>query len=175
MRSLALLLILAPLSCPDFDMQIQLAGWRYGTQLLNKDPVRTRSLPIAHFEAKLDEINREINAIPYINDDSEYGERSTWLTPVQLVQTGGQCRDYAVAKYSALYALGVADADMQFVAVRIRDGGKYNGRFHAILLVTHAGRTYILDNLHAGVRPASAMADYQPVYFINRLGWRVAK
>lgn len=162
-----LLLILLPLSSPAYDMGVQLAGFRYGTQLMDAQPIRIHSLPIAHFEAKLDAINRDINSIPYASDEENYHE-AVWQTPVQLAQMGGECRDYAVAKYHALYAIGVADADMQFVGVRIRK----DGRFHAVLLVRHGGRTYVLDNRFPNVRPHSAMADYQPLYFINRVTWR---
>ncbi|WP_263353358.1 transglutaminase-like cysteine peptidase [Acidicapsa acidisoli] len=169
-RLLPILIVIMPLSCPAFDMDVQLTGWTYATQLLNAYPIRTHSLPIAHFEAKLDEINREINRIPYANDEANYHE-AIWQTPVQFSQLGGECRDYVVAKYSALYTLGVADADMQFVGVRIRK----DGRFHAILLVSHGGRAFILDNRYPNVRPASAMADYEPLYYINRVNWRVAQ
>jgi predicted transglutaminase-like cysteine proteinase len=171
MRRLALFLILLPVSCPAIDMEPQVSGWRYATQMLNSYPVRLKSLPIAHFEQKLDEINRQVNAQPYTNDDATYREASYWETPVQFYQVGGECRDYAVAKYHALFALGVADADMMFVAVRPRTG-KYRGQLHAILIVKHGGHSYILDNLYSNVRPASAMVDYQPVYFINRISWK---
>lgn len=173
-KTLPLLLILLPLSCPAYDKGTELAGWRTATQLLDSYPVRKHSRPIANFEAKLEEINREINAVPYTDDAEVYREQNVWQTPVQFYQTGGQCRDYAIAKYHALYALGVADADMLFAAVTIRSG-KHKGEFHAVLLVKHAGRTYILDSLDQNVRPATAMADYQPVYFVNRLGWRAAQ
>jgi predicted transglutaminase-like cysteine proteinase len=171
---LALLLIALPCAAPAFDMHAQLRGWKYAMQLLDGYPVRTHSRPIANFEAKLVEIHRNINAVPYVNDASEYGEESFWLTPVQFYQTGGECRDYAVASYYAGYAMGLADSEMWFVAVRVKSG-KYKGQFHAILLVKHAGRTYVLDNLHSNVRPASSMADYQPIYFINRLGYRTVQ
>ena len=175
MRSplLALILVVTPCASQAIDIGAQLAGWRYGTQLLDAYPIRTHSLPIANFESKLDEINREINAIPYVSDAATYREASFWQTPIQFAQSGGECRDYVVAKYSALYALGVADSDMLFTAVRIKSG-HYKGQLHAVLIVHHAGRTFILDNLHPNVRPASAMADYEPIYFINRISWKVA-
>ncbi len=130
------------------------------------------SLPIANLEAKLEEINREINTIPYRNVSADYGQSNVWQTPVQLSEMGGQCRDYAVAKYHQLYSMGVADADMLFAAVTIRSG-KHKGEFHAVLIVKHAGRTYVLDNRHPDVR--HTMAEYEPVYFVNRLGWRAVR
>jgi predicted transglutaminase-like cysteine proteinase len=173
MLCLCMLIFLPCTSCA-YDMQVQLTGWKYAIQLLDPYPVTVKSRTIPDFAQKLDAVNREINAIPYVQDASTYREENVWQTPLQFAQVGGECRDYAVAKYQALYTLGVADADMQFVAVRILRG-KHKGEFHAVLEVKHASRAYLLDNLHNDVRPASAMADYQPLYFINRQGWRTAQ
>jgi predicted transglutaminase-like cysteine proteinase len=167
----ALLLIILPCHAHALDMNVQLAGWKNAVQLLARYPLRTHSQHIENFEGKLDAINRAVNAVPYVSDAETYRDADYWQTPIQFMQVGGECRDYAVAKYYALYRLGVADADMQFVAVRIRK----TGQFHAILVVQHAGRRYILDNRHSEVLPWSRMADYAPVYSINRLGWRIAR
>jgi predicted transglutaminase-like cysteine proteinase len=167
--ALAILIVLLPCRVIAYDMNTQLAGWDNATQLLKSYPVRLHTGHIEHFEAKLDAINRAVNAIPYRNDAETYRDINYWQTPTQLAQYGGECRDYAIAKYHALYALGVADADMAFVAVRI----KATGQMHAVLMVKHGGRAYILDNRHAQV--FSSMAEYQPLYSINRLGWRVTR
>jgi predicted transglutaminase-like cysteine proteinase len=172
MKAVSLLLILLPLSCPAYDMAPQLIGWKFATQLLDHYPVRLHSLPITNFEAKLEEFNREINAQPYSYSAITYRDPDVWETPVQFYSSGGQCRDYAIAKYHQLYSIGVADADMLFAAVLIRSG-EYKGQFHAVLIVHYQGRTYILDNRDDRIR--NTMAEYEPVYFINRIGWRAVK
>jgi predicted transglutaminase-like cysteine proteinase len=89
--------------------------------------------------SKLERINPEINAYQYNSAFHAY-----WETPSEFRQLGGQCRDYAVAEYARLYDLGVADADMELTAVRIRR----TGELHAVLVVKHQGRIYVLDNLN---------------------------
>ena len=106
--------------------------------------------------------NREINPYQYNAAFEAY-----WETPSQFRQLGGQCRDYAVAKYARLYDLGVADADMGLTAVRIRK----TGELHAVLVVRHQGRVYVLDNLRTNVQGAERLRDFEVVYFINRVGW----
>jgi predicted transglutaminase-like cysteine proteinase len=73
-----------------------------------------------------------------------------------------------VAKYARLYDLGVADADMELTAMRIRK----TGEFHAVLVVRHRRRIYILDNLRRNLQGPKRMTDSEVVYFINRVGWR---
>lgn len=63
--------------------------------------------------------------------------------------------------------MGVADADMEFTTVRIIS----TGQLHAVLIVRHQGRVYVLDNLRKEVQGPERLRDFQLVYFINRIGW----
>ncbi len=141
----------------------QFTGWLHAISEMQGEPLRYHSQPIADFSRHLARINREINAY-HFNDAFE----NYWETPAEFREYGGQCRDYAVAKYTALYNLGVADADMELAAVRIRR----THELHAVLIVRHQGHVYVLDNLRHDVQGPERLNDFEAVYLINRIGWR---
>jgi predicted transglutaminase-like cysteine proteinase len=140
----------------------QFTGWLHAISEMQDKPIRYHSRPIANFPQQLARINREINAYPYNGAFDAY-----WEKPSELRQLGGQCRDFAVAKYARLYDLGVADADMELTAVRIRK----TGELHAVLVVRHHGHVYVLDNLRSEVQGLDRLKEFEPVYHINRIGW----
>jgi predicted transglutaminase-like cysteine proteinase len=88
-------------------------------------------------------INRAINlAIRPVSDRAQYGVQEFWASPLTtLASAGGDCEDYAVAKYAALRAAGVAAEDVRLVVARI-EGGDY----HAVVATRVDGRWLILDN-----------------------------
>jgi predicted transglutaminase-like cysteine proteinase len=140
----------------------QFTGWLHAITEMRGEPIRHESRPIANFSEKLARVNREINRVQYTQAFDAY-----WETPSEFKRYGGQCREYAVAKYARLYELGVADADMALTVVRIKATGEY----HAVLVVRHGGAVYVLDNLRRTVQGAARLRDFEIVYFINRIGW----
>jgi len=80
---------------------------------------------------------------------------------------GGQCQDYAIAKYMALRQAGVPAALMRVVILRATDLGED----HAVLVVNVDGETLMLDNLRSGIVAASSETSYRPYYSINEAGW----
>ena len=60
--------------------------------------------------ARLGEINRAINlAIRPISDLAQHGQIDVWTSPLAtLVRGGGDCEDYAIAKFIALRRAGIA-------------------------------------------------------------------
>lgn len=117
--------------------------------------------------ARLATVNRAVNRVPYVEDRANYGVDDYWASLDEFLTRGGDCEDYAIAKYMLLRRAGVAAGAMRVVVVR----DLALSASHAILAVTIAGRAYILDNQAADVKPASAVARYQPVYSINETGW----
>lgn len=64
----------------------------------------------------LDRVNRAINAFAYKNDEISDGAGDQWEAPVRFIlRGGGDCEDYALAKYAALREMGVAAGDMSVV------------------------------------------------------------
>jgi len=114
-------------------------------------------------------INTEMNKKPYVIDQVNWNVPDYWATPFQFLQKGGDCEDYAIAKYMALKDLGVPVDDMRIVVLN-----DLNLRTtHAILVVYVDGKPYVLDNQISNVVPAITIQHYQPVYSINEKGWWV--
>ena len=70
------------------------------------------------------------------------GVEDYWATPREFFAKGGDCEDYALAKYAALRAAGFAQDDLRFLIVRL----PHLQTDHAVLSVRHEGRWLILDN-----------------------------
>lgn len=79
-----------------------------------------------------------------MDDSVNYGVPDYWATPEESLKNGGDCEDYTILKYFILKQHGINPSDMFLVGV-------YDSRidgYHAILMVTLNGKTYILDNRH---------------------------
>jgi predicted transglutaminase-like cysteine proteinase len=123
-----------------------------------------RGRPVADV---LDAVNRFLNAYPYVLDSVNYGIEDYWATPQEDVTNGGDCEDYAIAKYVTLRKLGFAAADLRVVVLN-----DLNLKVqHAVLAVYVGDRAYILDNQAARVQPADRIFHYQPIYSVTEGAW----
>ncbi len=113
-------------------------------------------------------VNDFFNAIPYVEDIDNYGVQDYWATPYEFMARGGDCEDYAIAKYFSLRRLGVPARDMRVVIVQ---DWNLNGEMHAVLEVKQKGTAYLLDNQAARVIAESNIYHYQPLYAINEQNW----
>jgi predicted transglutaminase-like cysteine proteinase len=116
---------------------------------------------------QLREINAEMNKRPYVADQVNWNLPDYWATPLQFLQKGGDCEDFAIAKYMALRTAGVPVEDMRIVVLNDLN----LGIAHAVLAVYVNASPYILDNQISKVVPATTIRHYQPVYSINENGW----
>lgn len=114
----------------------------------------------------LDMVNRTINNVPYHTDHTAWGEEDYWATPQEFFHKGGDCEDFAFAKYTALKSAGIDANAMRLLFVQ--DMKKHIA--HAVLLVTINGQEYMLDNQSATLIPGEA-AHYQPIYALGENGW----
>ena len=97
-------------------------------------------------------LNRAINlAIIPTSDLVQWGVVDRWSAPLETFTTHrGDCEDYAIAKYVALRAAGVAPKDIKLIVVRNTDVGEN----HVVVAVRLDGAWVILDSLAgAGARP----------------------
>lgn len=117
--------------------------------------------------AKLEAVNRTFNAQPYVTAWQNWHKPSYWETPFEFLARGGQCEDYAIAKYLALRTAGVRDDVLRVLIVRDTDLGVD----HAVLLADVGGQSYLLDNLDPRMRPAAMVTQYRPYYAINQSGY----
>ncbi|MDD4615827.1 MAG: transglutaminase-like cysteine peptidase [Alphaproteobacteria bacterium] len=112
---------------------------------------------------KIVEVNRLVNKYPYVDDILNY-----WETPYEFQRRSGNCKDYAIAKYLSLRAIGVPDDIMRITVLRDLNLG---GVIHAVLVVTVDEKNYILDNQIKQVVSTDKIYHYVPIYSINEEHW----
>lgn len=114
------------------------------------------------------EVNTMMNRKKYILDSKNWGKSDYWATPVEFLKHGGDCEDYAIAKYVALRALGVSEERLRVVIVQ--DLSKNIP--HAILVVYTQDGPVVLDNQNKDVLNADSLRGrYKPIFSINRTAW----
>jgi len=118
--------------------------------------------------AQLRETNVRMNETRYVADDVNWAVPDYWATPFEFLRkAGGDCEDYAIAKYMMLRELGIPADDVRIVVLK----DLKLGVDHAVLAVYINGTPFILDSRHPNVVPASSLHDYHPVYSISERGW----
>lgn len=138
----------------------RLSGWK---QLLESRENHARD-----DLAKLKLVNDYVNQTPFTCDAVQWCVEDYWATPIEfLANHGGDCEDFAIAKYFALRALGVADAQLRLVYARISRGGTTGS--HVVLAYYPApdAEPLILDNLDKHIAPATQRDDLTPLMSFN--------
>lgn len=124
-----------------------------------------QDLPLAEMTKR---VNAMINKTTYINDSKNWGKSDYWATPIEFLSRGGDCEDFAIAKYTALRMLGVSE-DLMRIAI-VHD--KVKNIPHAVLIVYTEDGVLILDNQRKTVwTNAEAAQRYRAIYTINRTAW----
>ncbi|HYQ07712.1 MAG TPA: transglutaminase-like cysteine peptidase [Xanthobacteraceae bacterium] len=120
--------------------------------------------------ARVGVINRAINlAIIPTSDLVQWGVVDRWSAPLETFTTRrGDCEDYAIAKYVALQAAGVAPEDIELVVVRNTETSEN----HAIVAVRLDGTWVILNNCRLALVPASEIRHATPLFVIDEQGVR---
>lgn len=115
-----------------------------------------------------EKVNRLMNKQKYIVDSKNWGKSDYWATPVEFLTRGGDCEDYAIAKYVALRALGVVEERMRIAIVH----DNVKNIPHAILIVYTSDGALVLDNQNPDVLSADSLRTrYRPIFSINRQAW----
>jgi predicted transglutaminase-like cysteine proteinase len=114
----------------------------------------------------LREVNRTLNGIRFIDDQTHWGEEDYWATPAESVgSNGGDCEDFSIAKYFLLKELGIPIAKLRMTYVKATKLDQPH-----MVLAYYArpdAEPLVLDNLEDTVRPASQRPDLVPVYSFN--------
>jgi predicted transglutaminase-like cysteine proteinase len=120
--------------------------------------------------ARIGVINRAINlAIIPTSDLVQWGVVDRWSAPLETFTTRrGDCEDYAIAKYVALRAAGVAPQDIKLVVVRNVDISEN----HAVVAVRIDSAWVILDNRSLALAPDREIWRATPVFEIDEDGVR---
>ncbi|HTP63706.1 MAG TPA: transglutaminase-like cysteine peptidase [Burkholderiales bacterium] len=114
----------------------------------------------------LSPVNRFVNRVPSETDQDHWGVEDYWATPAEtFASNGGDCEDYAIAKYFTLKELGIPVARLRLVYAR----AQFSGDAHLVLAyyATPGAEPMILDNLESDIKPASDRPDLTPVYTFN--------
>lgn len=142
----------------------RLAAWN---QLLDETPgVEERE--------RLALINAFFNQLRFTSDIEQWGKPDYWATPTEfLLENGGDCEDFALAKYFTLTAVGVPIDRLRLTYVHAVDLDQ------AHMVVTYYtapdAEPLVLDNLVPEILPASRRTDLVPVYSFNGDGLWLAK
>lgn len=131
----------------------RLSHWRHFLDnLRGEDPV-----------AQLQRVNRFINQIRYQTDDVTWGQIDYWAAPGEFFAIGGDCEDFAIAKFYSMKNLGFPADAMRIVVLRDTE----RSLMHAVLVVTWEGREWVLDNLSDSIVSWADRHHYEPIYSIN--------
>lgn len=112
-------------------------------------------------------VNDMMNAKRYVSDSANYGQTDYWATPVEFFQKGGDCEDFAIAKYTALKALGVPENRLRIAIVQ----DLQKNIPHAILIVYTDQGAMILDNQIKTAINVDRVNHYKPIFSINQDAW----
>ncbi len=103
------------------------------------------------------------------SDFAQWGVADRWSPPLETFTTlRGDCEDYAIAKYVALRAAGLARQEIRLVVVR-NDAGKQH---HAVVAVRLDGDWVILDNRWLALVHDHEMWRATPLFELDENGVR---
>ena len=109
-------------------------------------------------------VNRYINHVRYRTDERNWDRADFWAVPEQFFARGGDCEDYAIAKYVSLRSLGIPAERLRVVVVydrKIRED-------HAVLVITAPDGIKVLDsNRKRVIDWEEARKRYSPYYSVN--------
>jgi predicted transglutaminase-like cysteine proteinase len=120
--------------------------------------------------ARLGHVNRAINlALRTGRDMDLYGQEDVWRSPLALLEIGaGDCEDYAIAKFVALRAAGMASEDLRLVILH----DTQRNEDHAVLAARLDGNWLLLDNRRMSMIEDGQARQIRPLFVIDRLGVR---
>lgn len=127
---------------------------------------------------KLELVNHFFNRIPNESDTAQWGTRDYWASPVELLAAnGGDCEDFALAKYFTLRELGVPDERLRLTYTKLyrRETGQIQSHMVLTYYVAPGTEPLVLDNLTDAIKPASHRTDLTPTYSFNAAGLWTAR
>jgi predicted transglutaminase-like cysteine proteinase len=108
-------------------------------------------------------VNDFANRMPYIEDIDNYGLRDYWADTATFFKNGGDCEDFAMAKFKLLEKMGFHPARMRIVLVL----DQKRNRQHAVLTLNTGGEAWMLDSLIRDVMPHHLADHYRPTVSLS--------
>ncbi len=111
-------------------------------------------------------MNRFFNQLEFVADTPLLGKADDWLTPYEFLKKGGgDCEDFAIAKYFTSKQMSISGNKLRITYVIIKS------RNQAHMILTYypqpGAEPLILDNINQKILPASQRQDLIPVYSFN--------
>lgn len=130
-------------------------------------PLSKEALKILPLVAMAKSVNNRVNSYAYMADIFIWGVSDYWASPTEFFVKGGDCEDFAIAKYAWLRLLGVPEDRLRIAIVhdRIRNIP------HAILILYVNEKAMILDSQVRDIRDSRVTSRYRMLYSLNRTGW----
>ena len=163
----------------DFTRLAALAEERHGADAAQRIRDWERLLMRASTQKEPEQI-RMVNEffnrnVIYGSDADLWGQPDYWATPLEtLGVAGGDCEDYAIAKYVSLRKLGIPDSRLRLFYVYARLGALFSNAEEAHMVLGYFPsedvEPLILDNLITDIRPASLRKDLTPIFSFNSDG-----
>ncbi|HED14071.1 MAG TPA: sulfate adenylyltransferase [Gammaproteobacteria bacterium] len=110
-------------------------------------------------------VNMRINRLKKISDLGNWQQNDYWATPAELFERGGgDCEDFAIAKYFLLLEHGVPETRLRLMFSSVYNGATGMIEPHLVLLYqSDADAEFqVLDSLRNDVRPLSYRRDLIP-------------
>lgn len=120
-------------------------------------------------ESWLQRVNGYINGVRYLADKGNWGTLDYWAAPDEFFARGGDCEDFAIAKYFSLKKIGFPAGQMRIVVLndrRLRIA-------HAVLEVRIGDQTFVLDNRYSKVMHWDEVPHYRAIYSVNEASYWV--
>lgn len=126
------------------------------------------------FERKIKEIKKEdknkqiflvnnlFNKIIYKKDITNWGKEDYWANRKEFILKGGDCEDYAIAKYTTLVELGFNPDNLVITYVITKKKEP-----HMVLLYKDKNDFLVLDSLNKLITPLKNRKDLTLVYGFN--------
>jgi predicted transglutaminase-like cysteine proteinase len=118
---------------------------------------------------KLKKANAFFNArLVYASDRRAWGEKDYWATPYEsLEKGGGDCDDFAIAKYVTLRKMGIPKEDLKLAYVYLNLPGRAR-EAHMVLLHQPPGESgTVLDNFDKSLKTPEQRRDLRAVFTFN--------
>jgi predicted transglutaminase-like cysteine proteinase len=114
--------------------------------------------------ARAARVNATLNEIAYRSDERLWDASDYWATPAEFLARGGDCEDFAIAKYFMLRELGVPVEAMRIAVVH----NTVRNEMHAVLVVQTSQGPFVLDNLATELVPARGARQYETLFAVNQ-------
>jgi predicted transglutaminase-like cysteine proteinase len=111
----------------------------------------------------LEQVNKLVNRARQVSDRRNWRSGDYWAAPSELFQRGGDCEDFAIAKYLLLREFGVPSSHMQILITRD----------HAVLVVQDQDGLVVLDSLRGRPYQLSRGQAARAVFALNEQSWWV--